>query len=170
MPGAGSAIGGNGTCAVEIGEMELKIPPPLVALISAAVMWAIAESAGSVLMVLEVPGTLPLIVLVVGLAVEVSAIVQFRGAATTVNPMKPGNTTRLVNAGIYKFTRNPMYLGVLLVLFSWVLWLGNIINLAVLALFVWYITRFQIIPEERILAELFPDEFDAYRSQVRRWI
>ncbi len=150
--------------------MELKIPPPLVALISAGVMWAIAQSTGSALMVLEEPGLLPLIVLAAGLAVEMSAIVLFRGADTTVNPMKPGNTVRLVNGGIYRFSRNPMYLGVLLVLFSWALWLGNIINLAVLTFFVWYITRFQIIPEERVLAELFPDEFDAYRSRVRRWI
>jgi len=122
--------------------MELKIPPPLLALI----------------------------VLITGLAVEISAIVLFRGANTTVNPMKPENTVRLINAGIYKFSRNPMYPGVLLVLFSWALWLGSIINFAILLFYVWYITRFQIIPEERALRELFPGRFDAYRSRVRRWI
>ncbi|HHL45813.1 MAG TPA: isoprenylcysteine carboxylmethyltransferase family protein [Gammaproteobacteria bacterium] len=150
--------------------MELKIPPPVVALISAAIMWAVAEFSAPALPVLEVPGLLPLVVLVVGLAVEISAVVLFLGADTTVNPMNPGNTVQLVNRGIYRFSRNPMYLGVLLVLSSWALWLGNAVNLAVLLLFICYITRFQIIPEERVLAELFPDEFDAYRIQVRRWI
>ncbi len=133
-------------------------------------MWLIAEFMTLPLMVLEVPGLFPLVVFLAGLAIEISAVALFRGADTTVNPMKPRNTARLVNAGIYRFSRNPMYLGVMLVLFSWMLWLGNIVNLAVLVLFVWYITRFQIIPEERVLAELFPDEFDAYRMRVRRWI
>jgi len=150
--------------------MELKIPPPVVALISAAIMWAVAELSAPLLPVLEVPGLFSLMVLAAGLVVEISAVVLFFGADTTVNPMKPGNTARLVNAGIYRFSRNPMYLGVLLVLFSWALWLGNPVSFAVLLFFVWYITRFQIIPEERVLAALFPDEFDAYRSRVRRWI
>ncbi len=150
--------------------MDLKIPPPLLALMSAVTMWAIAESSAAAWIVLNMPDSLSLLVLAAGLGVEISAVALFRRASTTVNPMKPGNTVQLVDVGVYKFSRNPMYLGVLLILSAWALWLENILNLAVLLFFIWYITRFQIIPEERVLRKLFPGQFDAYRSRVRRWI
>lgn len=67
-------------------------------------------------------------------------------------------------------TRNPMYLGVLLVLLSWAIWLGSVLNVVVLFLFVWYITTFQIIPEEKALEKTFPETFNTYKSRVRRWI
>ena len=150
--------------------MELKIPPPLLALICAIVMWGISKMFRYASVESGVTGPLSLFVLIVGLAIGLSAIVSFRKAKTTVNAMKPQNTTRLVDAGIYKLSRNPMYLGVLLILTSGAIWSGNSINLAVLIFFVGYITKFQIVPEEKALAELFPENFVAYKSKVRRWI
>ena len=150
--------------------MELKIPPPLVALMFALIMWGISniESLGPIESVLT--GPLSLMVLVMGLATNLAAVVSFRSADTTMNPMRPKSAARLVNGGIYRLSRNPMYLGVLLMLSSWAIWLGNPVCLAVLLFFVWYITKFQIVPEERALAELFPEQFESYKSNVRRWI
>ena len=84
--------------------------------------------------------------------------------------MKPDSTSSLVISGIYKYTRNPMYLGFVLVLLGWAAFLSNLAALALLPAFVLYINRFQIIPEEHVLTSLFPDAYPAYRARVRRWI
>lgn len=73
-------------------------------------------------------------------------------------------------AGPYRFTRNPMYLGMVLILLAWCLWLGNAAALLALAAFVGYITRFQIVPEERALAGRFGAAYEDYRRRVRRWV
>ncbi len=150
--------------------VELRVPPPLVALVLAGGMWVIAESTTAAWLILELPRALPLGLLLAGVAVELSAVVLFLRASTTVNPMRPGRTARLIETGIYRLSRNPMYLGLLLVLFAWASWLGSVPNLAVLVFYVWYITRFQIIPEERVLERLFPERFNVYRARVRRWL
>lgn len=150
--------------------MELKIPPPLLALTFAILMWGISKisSLGSLESAMTAP--LSLVVLTIGLVINISAVVSFRSANTTVNPMRPKSTTQLVDAGVYKLSRNPMYLGAALILSSWSIWLGNSFNLAALVLFIWYMTKFQIIPEEKALKELFPSEFELYKAKVRRWI
>ena len=84
--------------------------------------------------------------------------------------MRPDSTSSLVVSGIYKYTRNPMYLGFLLVLLGWATFLSNITALALLPVFVVYMNRFQIGPEERALGSLFAQEYKAYHARVRRWI
>ncbi len=151
-------------------RMELKIPPPLLALMFAVLMWGISKIDSLASVESEVTIPLSLVVLIVGLVINISAVVSFRAANTTVNPMKPRSATQLVNTGVYRLSRNPMYLGALLILSSWTIWLGNPVNLAALVFFIWTITRFQIVPEERALKELFPSEFELYQAKVRRWI
>jgi protein-S-isoprenylcysteine O-methyltransferase Ste14 len=99
-----------------------------------------------------------------------TGIVSFRRAKTTVNPMKPSSSSSLVISGIYKYTRNPMYLGFVLVLLGWAAFLSNLAALALVPAFVLYLNYFQIMPEEHVLASLFPDAYPAYRARVRRWI
>ncbi len=147
--------------------MALRIPPPLLALLSAVLMWAVTAACGAVF---QVPILLPLLLFGTGAAMDLLAAVLFRAAKTTLTPLRPTATARLITHGVYRFSRNPMYLGLLLMLCAWGLWLGHPANSAVLVLFVWYITRFQIIPEERTLEKLFPDQFTAYRTRTRRWI
>jgi protein-S-isoprenylcysteine O-methyltransferase Ste14 len=105
-----------------------------------------------------------------GIAVASGGVASFRRTRTTVNPLKPETTTALVVTGVYSFTRNPMYLGMVLVLLAWAVFLAAPWTLAGPAIFMLYITRFQIIPEERVLAELFGESFAAYRRRVRRWL
>jgi protein-S-isoprenylcysteine O-methyltransferase Ste14 len=150
--------------------MKLKIPPPLVALIFALAMWGVSVtiSMASLESGLLIP--LSLLVLVAGLSVNILAVMTFRRGNTTINPLKPDTASQLMRSGIYRLSRNPMYLGMLLILGAWTIWLGNLFNLTALPLFVWYMTKFQIIPEEMALAELFPDDFSAFKAEVRRWI
>lgn len=106
----------------------------------------------------------------VGVSVAVAGVVSFRTAKTTVNPLKPETASSLVVFGIYQVTRNPMYLGALIVLIGWATFLTNALAFVVAILFVLYLNRFQIIPEEKALIARFGPEFAAYCAKVRRWI
>jgi protein-S-isoprenylcysteine O-methyltransferase Ste14 len=105
-----------------------------------------------------------------GMAVAIGGVISFRRAETTVNPLKPERSAALVSTGVYSFTRNPMYLGMVLVLFAWAVYLSSAWSLLGPILFALYITRFQIVPEERVLDRLFGAPFAAYKKRVRRWL
>jgi protein-S-isoprenylcysteine O-methyltransferase Ste14 len=105
-----------------------------------------------------------------GAATSALGVVAFRRASTTVNPLQPGLSSHLVRSGVYAWSRNPMYLGFLLILLGWGVFLANAITLLLLPLFVFYIYRFQIRPEERALTLLFGPDFVMFLAQVRRWI
>lgn len=105
-----------------------------------------------------------------GLVVDFSALWRFRQAKTTVNPIRPNNASALVTSGIYQYTRNPMYVGNFIFLSAYLLWLGSPYNAAALALYVLYMNHFQIRPEERVLQNMFGDDYTAFCSKVRRWI
>jgi protein-S-isoprenylcysteine O-methyltransferase Ste14 len=133
-------------------------------------MWVIAWSLPEANLAL--PGRFPamILALLAGGVFGVAGIVEFRRARTTVNPLEPAAASALVRSGIYKLTRNPMYLGLALLLLGWGIFLSNPASLAVLFGFVAYMNRFQIIPEERALETLFGKDFAAYRDSVSRWI
>ena len=105
-----------------------------------------------------------------GVTVSALGILEFRRAKTTANPTRPGSSSSLVTHGVYQYTRNPMYLGFLLVLLGWATATGNLLAFLFLPAFVLYMNKFQITPEERALAGIFGDEFMRYCSLVRRWI
>jgi protein-S-isoprenylcysteine O-methyltransferase Ste14 len=151
-------------------KLELKVPPPLQALIIGVLMWVVARrlQGGQ----LDIAARLPWAILLAtaGMAVVVSAMLRFRRSSTTVDPFHPEEASHLVVDGIFRFSRNPMYVSLLLVLSGWVIWLGSIYNLVLLAIFVWYISIFQIKPEEEALTSLFGEEYRHYCSSVRRWI
>jgi protein-S-isoprenylcysteine O-methyltransferase Ste14 len=107
---------------------------------------------------------------VVGVVIALGGVVSFRRAKTTVNPLKPETSASLVTSGVYSFTRNPMYLGMAMVLLAWSVFLSSAWSLVGPLLFASYITRFQIIPEERVLDKLFGASFAEYKKRVRRWI
>jgi protein-S-isoprenylcysteine O-methyltransferase Ste14 len=150
--------------------LELKIPPPLVALIVAGLMWSIAGIGPLLAMPDSVRVASALAIFAAGAVVAISGVVSFRIAKTTVNPLKPETATSLVSSGIFGVTRNPMYLGLLLALVAWTAYLASPVALLGPVVFWLYMTRFQIIPEERVLTKLFGDSFTAYAAKVRRWI
>ena len=108
--------------------------------------------------------------LVLGFVILISAVRLFRKDKTTVNPLSPEQATKLVTDGIFKYSRNPMYLGMALVLGSIAVFFNLIGGIILVALFCAYITKFQILPEERAMRDLFSDDFDKYTKATRRWI
>lgn len=149
--------------------LELRVPPVAVVLIFAAAMAGL----GLVTPVaIHVPGGLFVAVALVlaGVAVALAGVVAFHHQKTTVNPLRPEQSSALVATGIYRFSRNPMYLGFLLALLGWSVYLRSWASVLLLPVFVAYMNRFQIQPEERALAERFGPQFLAYCASVRRWL
>jgi protein-S-isoprenylcysteine O-methyltransferase Ste14 len=150
--------------------VALKLPPLALVSIVAALMWLASFATPTFEFFLPARYVLSVSFAIIGAVTCVAGVVSFRRAKTTVNPMKPSSATSLVVSGIYKHTRNPMYLGLLLVLLGWAVFLSNPAAFAFLPAFIVYLNRFQIVPEERVLASLFPHEYPAYRAKVRRWL
>ena len=150
--------------------MKLKIPPAIQVLLFAALMWVIRMLTDVKHVEFEYQEIVSWLVFSIGVVMGVIAVFAFRKASTTVDLIKPAKASQLVITGIYKFTRNPMYLGMFFILIAFAIRLGSFYSLPVLAIYVWYITTFQIKPEEEVLTELFKDDFISYRKSVNRWI
>jgi protein-S-isoprenylcysteine O-methyltransferase Ste14 len=151
-------------------QLELKIPPVGVFLLFAAAMWLLARLTPP--HAFDVTFRLGLItaLLAASAVFGLGGVAHFRRAGTTVHPLRPEQSSALVTGGVYRLSRNPMYLSLLLALLALGLGLSNLFALAFAALFVPCMNRFQIVPEERAMERLFGDEFAAYRARVRRWI
>lgn len=119
---------------------------------------------------LPVPFALAAVVAVAGLTIEGFGGLELIRRRTTVNPLEPCDASNLVTSGVYRFTRNPIYVGDLLLLVGWGLYLANPLAILLAWLFVPYISRFQIVPEERALGELFGLAYEDYKTRVRRWV
>jgi protein-S-isoprenylcysteine O-methyltransferase Ste14 len=105
-----------------------------------------------------------------GVLVALAGIWEFRKAKTTINPTKPEKTSHLVSGGIYRVTRNPMYLGMVCIIIATIFKFGNYFGFIALPCFMLYITQFQIKPEERIIESIFGEQYVAYKKKVRRWL
>ena len=150
--------------------LDHRIPPPIVGLACAAFAWLVSRLAPSFNLEWPLQGAAAALLALLGVGLDLWALAAFRSARTTVSPLAPSRSSTIVRAGPYRFSRNPMYLGMALLLFAWSVFLGNpLAGLSVL-LFVGYITRFQIAPEERVLLAKFGDPYAAYLSDVRRWL
>ncbi len=150
--------------------MKLLIPPPVQGIIIAAAMWALARQTPG--LAVDFPGRAFLVYFLglIGVAMEIIAGLMFLRARTTPNPLKPQNASTLVTSGLYRFSRNPMYLALLFVLVAWGLHLANPLNAFLLVGWALYITAFQIKPEERALQEKFGADYVDYCRRVRRWL
>ncbi|MCS4309294.1 protein-S-isoprenylcysteine O-methyltransferase Ste14 [Rheinheimera pacifica] len=150
--------------------LELKIPPLVLVVLFALAMCLLAQ--------LLPPWALPEVwrlilassFAVAGVVVALWGVLAFHRANTTVDPRVPQQTSSLVARGIYRYSRNPMYLGFLLLLAALACYLMGAAALLLLPLFVLYMNRFQIVPEERYLLQKFGAEYQAYSTQVRRWL
>lgn len=151
-------------------RLELKIPPPLIFTFFAFLAWLIKYTFPFVNIEFNGQKLLTIIFVGIGGLFGLSGIKEFFSARTTINPHKPQNVGKLVTTGIYKITRNPMYLGLLLVLIGWLIYLGNILSIAALLFFVWYMNRFQIGPEEKVLEQKFGEDYRNFKQKTRRWI
>lgn len=150
--------------------LEHRIPPPVIALVSVAIAWALTRLTPALTFQLSHRLELAIAVALIGFSLDIWALLHFRRARTTFSPTSPQKSSALVQGGPYRFTRNPMYLGLAIQLVAVSLYLGNPLALIGLGFFLAWITRFQIRPEERVMAEKFGEAYRSYRKRVRRWL
>lgn len=150
--------------------LEHRIPPPVVAAVIAFAMWHLATLLPAVAVAVNLRLAAATAVGLIGIAIDVVCAIAFWRARTTVNPLRPANTQTLVTDGLYRFSRNPMYVGQLLVLLAWAIYLASPLSLAGPVAFILFINRFQIEPEEKVLTSRFGDAYARYRAATRRWL
>jgi protein-S-isoprenylcysteine O-methyltransferase Ste14 len=149
-------------------SLEARVPAPIIALGVAGAMWLVSGNVSS-----PDAGVREVVATVALQLSAVLAIAAFGGlwrAGTTFNPIYPERATKLVTNGVYAISRNPIYLSLLLLLIAYAIRLWSLYAAAGPALFVAYISRFQIVPEERALEAKFGVAFTDYKRRVRRWI
>jgi len=142
----------------------------MMTILLAAAMWLVARSTPGLSLPPVVRWAASLVFLGAGAVVGVAGIYSFRNARTTVNPWRTYDSSALVVSGIYRLSRNPMYLGLLLALFGRGLFLANVFAVALAWAFIPYMNRFQIGPEERALEQTYGQPFRDYCGRVRRWL
>jgi len=153
-----------------LSALELKIPPVAATVLFAALMWLLAAFTPGFPLTLHWRLAGFAVLAIIGGAIGLASVRSFHRAQTTVNPLNPERSTSLVVGGVYRYSRNPMYLALLLVLLGWGLYLANGFALLAALAFVPYMNRFQIGPEERALQQAYGQAFTAYCGQVRRWL
>jgi protein-S-isoprenylcysteine O-methyltransferase Ste14 len=150
--------------------LELKVPPVAVVFVMAALMWLVSRAVPSFAFTVPARNFLAVSLGVAGAVTSILGVISFNRAKTTVNPTKPNTSSSLVMSGVYAYSRNPMYLGLLLMLIGWAMFLSNALAFLFLPAFILYMNRFQIEPEERALTSLFGQAFVTYKSRVRKWL
>ena len=148
--------------------LKNKIPPPIVTLVFAALIYFSNKWSPSI--VFSGQSIISLFLMMVGFIVLLIAISAFIKLKTTINPLNPEAASSLVTTGIFRISRNPMYLGMLLLIIS--LWIktGAVLGFILVAGFIAYLNYFQIFPEEQAMKGLFSDKYKTYCQQVRRWL
>ena len=133
-------------------------------------MWLVSKYSLNTNFNLNGTNILALVFLIIAIIMIVLSINKFKKNRTTISPLKPNKTSSLITSGIYNYTRNPMYLGLLLILISTALFIKNFISFLIIPLFVIFINKNQILPEEQILENIFGEEYRNYTKKVKRWI
>lgn len=151
-------------------SLELKVPPVAVVILFAMLMAGGAKLLPGLSFGFPARLGIAIALTLVGIAISLAGILAFRQHQTTVNPLNPKAATTIVTTGIYRCTRNPMYVGFVLILAGWAAFLANLGAVLVVPVCVVYLTQFQIKPEERTLLEKFGEPFNRYMAKVRRWV
>ena len=150
--------------------LALKVPPVAQVIITAAAMYGVSKMVPALTFSLNGSTALAVGLGVMGMSLGVMGVTQFRMAQTTPNPQALEKVSSLVTSGIYRYSRNPMYLGLVLILLGWAFYLSHFLAFVLLPVFILYMTRFQIQPEEQMMARKFGKTYQAYLNKVRRWI
>ena len=148
--------------------MKTRIPPPILALVMIVLIYLSSFFIEST--TFNYQGSLSVLVLILGLACAIPSFKLFARYKTTISPLKPSDATALVTEGMYRYSRNPMYLGLLLLTIASTIWFGTWFGIIINIVFIFLINFLQIIPEEEALLEIFGEEYEEYKKNVRRWI
>lgn len=150
--------------------LEHKIPPPVVGATVALLMWLVAPLGPVLTWDSGTRVATAVLLVAVGLGFDLGGLLAFRAARTTINPLAPQRASALVTGGVYRLTRNPMYVGMGFLLLAWAVQLAAVLPFLGPLVFGLYINRFQILPEERVLRQVFGAPYAQYMQRVRRWL
>ncbi|NOQ94961.1 MAG: DUF1295 domain-containing protein [Methylophaga sp.] len=150
--------------------LKLRIPPPIYMLMMAGLMWLLSHFLPIAQIVTAPWNQFGFLMMFIALFTDGVSLIQFFRVHTSINPLHPEKANTLVVTGMYRLTRNPMYLGLLLLLIGWAMVLGSASSFIVLPLFVVILTVQQIIPEEEVLEQKFGQQYRDYKQSVRRWL
>ena len=150
--------------------LALKVPPVAQVIITAAAMYGVSKMVPALTFSLNGSTALAVALGVMGLSLGIMGVTQFRIAQTTPNPQALEQVSSLVTSGVYQYSRNPMYVGLVLILLGWAFYFSHFLAFVLLPIFILYMTRFQIQPEERMMAQKFGKIYQDYLNKVRRWI
>ncbi|MGR5063040.1 methyltransferase family protein [Photobacterium sp. DNB22_13_2] len=149
--------------------MELRLPPPLILLITLGCMYGLARYSPFYAFSFAGQSHIVLLFCLLGTVMGLSAVWSFAKARTTVDPRFPNKTSKLVTSGIFRYSRNPMYLGLLCFICAAFVYLSALSPLLMVGVFIFYMNHFQIAPEEAVLQAMFGEQFELYCQRVRRW-
>jgi len=150
--------------------MGSRLPPSVVFIIHFGLVWISGRYLTFANLTFPGQELITLVLSITGIVIAVTAIIAMRRAGTTVDPIDPTKASSLVVSGIYRISRNPIYLALLLILMAWIIRQGNLVAVFLAVTFVWQLTHFQIRAEEQALEEKFREKYSEYRLEVRRWI
>jgi protein-S-isoprenylcysteine O-methyltransferase Ste14 len=146
------------------------LPPPALGLAAAGLAWGASQWFPGFSITFPGQQILAGLLLGTGLLIDGAGVLAFIRQKTTVNPLTPERAQKLVVSGLYRFSRNPMYLGMAFLIAAWSVYLGTPAVLVILPAFVLILNEIQIKPEEAALERLFGDEYRGYKQEVRRWL
>ena len=146
----------------------IKIPPPLIVLVLIVSIYFSSKKIDQINIPLQLE--ISIFILSAGILIFVNPVLQFIKSKTTVNPIQFEEVNKLVTSGIFKYSRNPMYLGMLMIVLSTSIFYLNIYSILTPLLFILCVNKFQIKREEEFLIEKFGDEYLSYKKKTRRWI
>ncbi|MEX0684761.1 MAG: isoprenylcysteine carboxylmethyltransferase family protein [Balneolales bacterium] len=150
--------------------MALKVPPVVLYFLAAMLIWVISELAPGLHPEWAASNAIALTLVIIGIIIGALGGGALRFSGTTVNPHAPDRASTLVVFGIYRYSRNPMYLGLVLLLIAWGIFLSSVFTIPVVIGFIMYMNRYQIEPEEKSLEDRFNQDYKDYKQRVRRWL
>jgi len=148
----------------------LLIPPAVVLMLFAALMWYVALNFPFFTMGVVLHSAIPISMGLLGLFLILISSISFLRRKTTLNPLRPELASTLIKTGIYQYSRNPIYVGFVLILLGWGIFLHNLVSVFCVIVFVLYMNHFQILYEEKSLEQKFGAEFEVYKRSVNRWL
>ena len=148
--------------------MNNKIPPPIVTLAFGLMIYFSRNIFPDINNIIFY--VLSLFFIILGPFILISAVRSFKAEQTTINPININNASSLVISGVFKYSRNPMYLGMVLILLALSFRFNLVGGILFTSIFIMYITKFQIIPEEAAMKSIFGEDFNKYKNKTRRWI
>ena len=147
--------------------MKNTLPPPIVTLIFVLLIYLSKPFFPE--LIFNYSNILSLFFFISGIIIIIISFQMFKRKKTTINPIKIEKASSLVTNGIFKYSRNPMYFGMVLILISTGIKFNFYGGILMIVIFICFITYFQILPEERAMLKLFGKDFINYKNKTRRW-